>query len=402
MLGTSGIRGKYGEKITPSFIYGVSNKFAQNKKQIYIGKDIRDSSDALYHAAIAGALSAGSKVYGVGIVATGILGFAGTGMMITASHNPEHDNGIKFFKDGLEVTKEDGNFLDLSIDEKHTGIMVDNYQERLFERYMNKLTMFDFDFTLEPIDLNSSAYTFFNYYISQTRARLRLIGNTPYFLRNSEPIQENVNIDQGFMLDGDGDRVVLIRNGKIVDGDSMFAALAKHMHETRGTDVLIVTVECPIAIKNYLSKFYNKILVTKVGSNYIAHHLKQFRERGFGGEPNGHYTIPSFNMTSDGIAGMALITEFLKTGEKLPEINYRVVRKKFHVDNKEEVMNKLKQLISEYEDTDGILIEKEDSKVLIRASGTESLIRLTVEAPEGKINDLIQKYEGLILESIKK
>ncbi len=401
MLGTSGIRGKYGEKITPSLIYNVSNKFAQGKNIVYIGKDIRDSSDALYYAAISGALSAGSRVYGIGTVATGILGFAGTGMMITASHNPEYDNGIKFFIDNIELTKEQGEFLNLEIDEKHSGLYID-YQERLFDKYMKNLDVFDFDFTLEPIDLNSSAYTFFNYYISQTRIRLKLIDNTPYFLRNSEPIQENVKIDRGFMLDGDGDRVVLIREKKIIDGDRMFAALAKYMHETRGTDVLVVTVECPIAIKNYLSNFYNKIIVTKVGSNYIAQNLKNYKNVGFGGEPNGHYIIPSFNLTSDGIAGMALITEFLKTHQSLPEINYRIIRKKFNVNNKNKVIEGLKESISNYEDIDGILIEDENSKVLIRASGTESLIRLTIEGPEGKINELIQKYESLVLENIKK
>lgn len=398
MLGTSGIRGKYGDNITPSLIYQVSNKFSQDKNKIYIGKDIRPSSPALYYSAIAGALAAGARVYMLDTVPTGIIGFAGSGIMITASHNPEHDNGIKFFSEGVELTKEDAEFLIKELKETGEGIAT-SYQSNIYEKYLDKLIEY-FDFKIsEPIDLNSAAYSFFNYYIAQTRDKLKLINNTPYFLRNSEPIQENVMIDRGYMLDGDGDRVVLIRNGKILDGDRMFAALAKYMHETRGTDVLAVTVECPMKIKKYLSNYYNKTIITKVGSNYIAKELKNYRFRGFGGEPNGHYIIPAFNLSSDGIAGMALIDEFIRSGGALPEINYKVIRKKYKTKDKYKTIENIKNSIDEeYNDIDGILIEKDDYKVLIRASGTEEIIRLTVEAENPEI---LEKYEKIILNNIK-
>lgn len=402
MLGTSGIRGRYGEKITPSLIYRVSNQFAQDHKIIYIGHDIRDSSPALYYSAVSGALASGAEVYMIDTVPTGIMGFSYPGIMITASHNPEEDNGIKFFRDGREITKEEGQFLNRDIIESKHGIIVQDYRNIIYDRYLAALEeSFEFDFSIEPIDLNSSAYTFFNYYIQRTRIRLRLIDNVPYFLRKSEPIQQNVKIDRGFMLDGDGDRVVLVRNGNIVDGDRMFAGMAKYMNETRGTDVLAVTVECPIAIKNFLSEYY-KIHVTPVGSNYISSILMNYKDRGFGGEPNGHYIIPKFNLVSDGIGGMALITEMLKREYPLPDISYRVIRKKYPVSDKIETMKRIKsRLNDEYLEIDGILIETEDIKILIRPSGTENILRLTVEAPPDKIDEILNKYESIILESIK-
>lgn len=402
MLGTSGIRGKYGDTITPRLIYEVANKYAQTTKRLHIGKDIRDSSPALYYAAVSGALSAGNQVYLLDTVPTGIVGFAGEGLMITASHNPEYDNGIKFFRDYREITKEEGEFLKREILDNKTGILIEDYREHVYERYLAKLDeMFDYDFSLEPIDLNSSAYTFFEYYIKSTRDRIKLIDSTPYFLRKSEPIQENVRIDRGFMMDGDGDRVVLVKDGKIIDGDRMFAGMAKYLHETRETKMLVVTVECPIAIKRYLSEYYD-IQITPVGSNYISRALASYRDIGFGGEPNGHYIIPKFNLTSDGIAGMALISEMLKNKYELPNISYSVIRKKYPVKDRAKTMQAIKDKVEdEYMDIDGILIERDDTKVLIRPSGTESLIRLTVEAPHDKISEVLSKYERLVLDSIK-
>ncbi|MCS7122640.1 MAG: hypothetical protein NZ908_01645 [Candidatus Micrarchaeota archaeon] len=402
MLGTSGIRGRYGDIITPRLIYEVANKYAQTTNRIYIGKDIRDSSPALYYAAVAGALSAGNKVYLLDTTSTGIVGFSGDGLMITASHNPEEDNGIKFFRDYREITKEEGEFLNRDVIDNQTGVLVDGYRNHIYEKYLNRLDeMFDYDFTIEPIDLNSSAYTFFEYYVETTRHRIKLIDNTPYFLRKSEPIQENVRIERGFMMDGDGDRVVLVKNGRIVDGDRMFAGMAKYLHETRGTKILVVTVECPVAIKRYLSEYYN-IQVTPVGSNYISKILASYRDAGFGGEPNGHYIIPKFNLSSDGIAGMALITEMLKNKYELPDINYSVIRRKYPVKDRSKAIQNIKDMIrDEYIDIDGILIERDDMKVLIRPSGTESLIRLTIEAPQDRILEILNRYERLILDSIK-
>jgi phosphoglucosamine mutase len=391
-LGTSGIRGEYGKDIKASLAYEVANKFSKGKKTLYIGKDIRTSSYALYYAAIAGALARGTNVIPVDTIATGILGYLGNGIMITASHNPETDNGIKFFENGMELTKEEDSFLMNEIFEAGEGFIM---QEDVFKKYLNALEKIEFDFTLEPMDVNSSALTFFHYYISQTREKLLLINNLPYMVRKSEPITENLNIERGLAFDADGDRVVIVRDKKVLDGDRVFAAIGKYMAENRGKDKLIVTVDCSLAVKRYLSKFYNKIEVVKVGSSYIA---KKIDSKSFGGEPNGHYTISEVSKTTDGIAGAAIITEMLKNKAfELPELeNIYIVRKKYPVKDKIAVMAKIKEKLKDYVEFDGLLIEKDDLKVLIRPSGTENLIRLTVES---KNKFEYEYYDKIILEA---
>ncbi|NPA22366.1 MAG: hypothetical protein GXN92_02175 [Candidatus Micrarchaeota archaeon] len=395
MLGTSGIRGVYGEKIKGSSVYEWVNKFAQEFDYIYIGRDLRESSLPLAKAASAGALSAGVDVYDLGIVSTGIMGFAGVGIMITASHNPLNHNGVKFIKEKRELMKTEAGFLTEPLYEAGAGHY---YQEEIFSDYLDALEVFEFSFEGRVFEVNSAVQTFFTWYAKESTERFSLINNVPKMVRESEP--SKLSLEEGFAYDADGDRVVLFKDGKPISGDLLFAMVARYMAEQKGKKTLVATVELPKYLLNYLKQFYPHIRIVPVGSTFVGYELMKYKDS-FGGEPNGEYIFPEISYVPDGIASTALLTEMESQGMlELPHIKpYPVERSNYPTTQKHQVMEKLKSLIQEdFSDIDGILIEKEDYKVLIRPSGTEDLIRLTIEASTPQLlKEIKEKYEKLIL-----
>ncbi len=397
MLGTSGIRGKYGEKITASKIYEWSNKFAQDLPYIYIGRDIRNSSFLLSQAAAVGTMAAGKTVYDLGIVSTGIMGFATNSIMITASHNPEADNGIKFIKDKRELMKQESHVLTNPLKEDGIGTYV---KTSIFEDYLKALSIFDFSFEGKTFEVNSAVQTFFTWYAQNTKERFSLINNVPKLVRKSNPIKENLpNFKEGFAYDADGDRVSLFQNYEQYSPDLLFGVVARYMAEQRQKRTLVVTVEAPKYLVNYLSQYYSHIRIVPVGSPYVGYELMKYKQS-FGGEPNGEYIFPEISYVPDAIASTTALIEIEKEGYlELPNIKpYPVERRNYPVENKQQKMEQIKtQITEDYSNIDGILINQESYKVLIRPSGTENLIRLTIEAETKELlNSLIEKYEKII------
>lgn len=414
MFGTSGARGIYGKEITPEFVFKIANAFSERKT--YIGMDGRDSSPALYHAAISGALSAGAEVYSLGHAPTPVVSFyskkyKAKGIMITASHNPIEYNGIKIFEDGVELTKERaGVFINKKTSYgsgKMYKIDAHEYADFVLSR-MKKFGRARFN-TSVGIDANGVASFITSQILSKIGSKTFAVNCFGGFNRNPEPNDESLdylrvfNKKIIFAHDGDGDRVIVFYDGRMIPGDILLGMICEEiLREKKGS--IVTTVEAGLCIREVVERMGGRMEITPVGSTYVGERVKE-KNALFGGEPAGEFIFPESSLCPDGI----FATVFLLGMEKREKLvsrmkrfrQYPIIRKKYKVGDKEGVMKRVKKEIDiegRKNENDGIRIDGEDYWVLVRPSGTEPVVRLTVEAKEkNKCEEIARKVEMLIL-----
>ncbi len=409
LFGTSGARGIYGKEITPEFVFLIANAFSEGK--VYVGMDRRDSSPALYHAAISGALSAGAEVYELGFVPTPVVSFYSRkenakGMMITASHNPLEYNGIKIFEKGMELTKQKANEL---FDKKPVYRKGNRYKtgaQEYIDFVLSRAKKYD---GVIGIDANGVASFITPKILSLVGAKTFAINCFGGFNRNPEPNEENLNYLKAFdkkivfAHDGDGDRVMVYYDGKMIPGDVLLGMLIEEiLKRKKGT--IVITVEASLCVREAVERCGGRSEITPVGSTYVGEKMRE-KNALFGGEPAGEFIFPESSFCPDGI----LATVFLLNMEKREKLSermkrfrqYPMIRKKYRVEDKEEVMEKVKKEIDvegKRNENDGIRIDGEDYWVLVRQSGTEPVVRLTVEAKEkNKCEEIVKEVEKIIL-----
>ncbi|MEM2948251.1 MAG: hypothetical protein QXG02_01865 [Candidatus Anstonellales archaeon] len=410
-FGTSGARGIYGKEITQDFVFQVANAFADEKTKVYIGMDRRESSPILHRAAVSGALSAGADVYSLGFVPTPVVSFYSRknktkGIMITASHNPPEYNGIKIFEDGMELTKEKANeFLNKKVKKKNGRFFRMDAHE-YFDFVLSKAKKYD---GVVGVDGNGVASLLTPRILSMMGVRVFGANCFGGFNRNPEPNEENLKYLKAFgkkiffAHDGDGDRVMVFYDGKIISGDILLGMIVEEvLRDKKG--IIVTTVEAGLCVREAVERMGGKIEITNVGSAYVGERVME-KNALFGGEPAGEFIFPEISLCPDGI----FATVFLLNMDKREKLwkrmkrfkHYPIVRKKFKVENKEAVMEKVKNEMDvegKRSETDGIRIDGEDYWVLVRPSGTEPVVRLTVEAKEkSKCEELAKKVEKLIL-----
>ncbi len=411
-FGTSGLRGLFGKEITPSLIFQIANRFADGKI-VGLGRDCRPSSLLLSKAAALGIMNKGSSVFDAGVVPTPTLARAyRRAIMITASHNPPEYNGIKLFEEGLELSKEDSDiYLKGKIVEDRLGEVMENHDEIVDGHVEAILDLFDVEVDEKiTVDCNGSSYVIIPKLMECLNARLISVNCSGFMNRPSEPSEANLNhllnASIAFANDGDGDRVALIYRKKYIKGDKLLGALASFM--LKKGDLFITTIETSLGVLEFLRDLGINVEITKVGSTYVGKLMKEKKVK-FGGEPAGEFIFAGISYVPDGIASIPAILTMHKEkilDETLNSIKtYFIERRKYKVKNKNKVMNYILNMIDiegkRFLD-DGIRIDGDDYWVLIRPSGTEPLIRLTVEAKEKTLlKSLVEKGEGLIKEGIK-
>ncbi len=409
MFGTSGARGVYGKEITPEFVFKVANTFSEGR--VYVGMDRRSSSPALYHAAVSGALSAGADVYSLGFAPTPVVSFysqknRAKGIVITASHNPPEYNGIKIFENGMELTKEKANKI-LEKEPVYGG-------GRLFKKDESEYV----DFVLSKakkysdvvgVDGNGVASLLTPKVLSKMGAKVFAINCFGRFNRKLEPNEENLahlkafNKKIVFAHDGDGDRVMVFYNGRMVPGDVLLGMLVEEiLKEKKGT--VVTTVEASLAVREAVERMNGRLEITPVGSTYVGEKVKE-KNALFGGEPAGEFIFPESSLCPDGILAAVFLLNMEKKeklGERMKRFRqYPIIRKKYRVENREGAMERVKKEIDvegRRNESDGIRIDGEDYWVLVRPSGTEPILRVTVEGKEkNKVEEIVKKVEKIIL-----
>lgn len=439
-FGTDGVRGVANRELTPELAYKIGRcggyvltRQAQHPK-VVIGLDTRISGPMLEAALIAGLLSIGANVIRIGVVSTPCVAYltrmlgADAGVMISASHNPVEDNGIKFFGgDGYKLLDdtelEIEALMDAASDELprpvggELGTVTEEPEAKLaYLDFLKATVQSSFKGLKIVLDCaNGAAYELAPRIIKELGAEVVTIG--------AEPNGRNINdgcgsthpealakivreqkADLGLSFDGDADRLIAIdENGEEVDGDYILTICGDVMNRegrlNHGT--VVTTVMANLGFFKAAKDLGLKAVQTAVGDRYV---MEEMRKNGYnlGGEQSGHVIFLDYNTTGDGIlTALQLVDNLVKSGKKLsvlksamrkfPQVlvNVRVADKSKYKDNAA-----IAEAVAEVERELG-----ENGRVLVRPSGTESLIRVMAEGPE---KDLVEAYVGRIVAVVQR
>ena len=426
-FGTDGIRGIAGESLTADLSFKVGKalgKLLTEKKEhpkVVIGRDTRISCDMIEHALTAGLTSTGVNVMTVGTIPTPAIAYltktieTDSGIMISASHNPYQDNGIKIFgPDGFKLTDEEELEIESLIDnseqiknasfDKIGKVYSGNELTQKYVQHIKQSISGDLSNIKIALDCANGATTGVAPFIfGDLEADIETIGCQPNGINIndnvgstkietiSEFVKEN-NVDVGFAFDGDGDRVLAVdAKGHVVDGDKIMFILAKHLKEQGELkdNMVVSTVMSNIGFYKAIEENGLQSVKTAVGDRYVVEEMRK-NDYSLGGEQSGHIVMMNYATTGDGILTAVKLADIIKTsGKSLEElasevniypqklVNIKVVDKKTAMEDSE--------ILAECEK-----VEKElegNGRILLRASGTENLIRVMVEASSDELTD---------------
>jgi len=444
LFGTFGVRRRANEVLTPEFASKLAAAYGTLVKgQVAVGGDTRTSTPMIKHAVISGLLSSGCHVIDLGILPTPAVQYAvrnyhDGGVIITASHNPPHDNGIKFVDaDGIGIhddmeEKIEDMFFDENpdrvpwdeISEVETSDIIDEYIENVINRVDADAIK---DAGLKVVaDCGSGAACFTTpYLLRKLGCQVTTMNCQPdgFFPgRNPEPTEDNLQdlinavknlgADLGIAHDGDADRTICIdENGDFVFGDKTFALVEKYMLKENKGGLIVTTVATSQAIYDIAEEYGGEVIATRVGDLLVARALKE-NDGLFGGEENGGLIFPDFVYGRDAALSTAKIVEIMakekkplsKLIDELP--SYRSEKRKVECPDelKVEVMEKIAEVTCEFEvdTTDGVKILTEEGWVIIRPSGTEPIFRCFAEAKtEEDAKKMAEWGIKLVLEQLK-
>ena len=442
-FGTDGIRGRVGEDpITADFILKlgwaagkVLTKYAEGKKnRVIIGKDTRVSGYMFESALEAGLIAAGVDVDLLGPMPTPAIAYltrtfrAAAGIVISASHNPVEDNGIKFFAaDGYKLPDE----IELEIEALIAQPLITNGSNSLGKarrihdasgRYVEfcKGTL-PLGFNLSGVKValdcaNGATYNTAPRVFKELGASVVTIGNAPDgFNINREcgsthmqALQEVVQQEQadvGIALDGDGDRVLFVdSNGEIVDGDELLYVIAQHRHSHNNCNGVVGTQMSNLGLELALSEMNIPFERAKVGDRYVVEALKA-NDWVLGGESSGHILCGELNTTGDGIVSA------LQVMRALADANKTLAQLKSEMTKFPQMMinvNLPKRVdISQNLQINQVVAEAEKrldgrGRVLLRPSGTEPVIRVMVEGEDSVlVNNLVNQIADVVRQQVQ-
>ena len=416
-FGTDGVRGRAHSELTEAMASDLGRAIARVffGMPVVIGGDSRESSPAFISAVSNGLLAGGSKVETLGVVPTPVVAAeaartGAVGVVISASHNPYYDNGIKVFGPGgvklstaveAEIEAEWHSTIESDGFGTTQGltVMADGFELR--HRYLDRIAAAIEHRSLNGMRVvidaaNGAASEFVGDVFSSVGADVIVI--------NADPDGTNINddcgathtaglqsavrscgADVGLALDGDADRLIAVdHDGNVVDGDRVIAILATDMR-SRGTlvdDTVVVTVMTNLGFHQAMNESGINVVETPVGDRHV---LEALVDGGFalGGEQSGHIIIPAHATTGDGmLTGVVLLDAVARSGRSLAELSatamssYPQVLVNVEVPVRGEVPDEaIREIRNELESELG-----EDGRILIRPSGTEPLVRVMVEA----------------------
>ncbi|TGE35363.1 phosphoglucosamine mutase [Desulfosporosinus fructosivorans] len=437
LFGTDGVRGVANSQLTPSLAFrlGQAGAYVLSKEhphpRIVIGKDTRISGDMLEAALISGICSVGADVLRVGVLPTpGIALLTRTldvsaGVVISASHNPVQDNGIKFFDstgyklpDGIEDEIES---IVLN-EEKPWEVPIGGEVGRVIDindagrRYMDflKNTVGRLDGIKVVLDCANGAAAYVGpIVLREVGVEVIPICNTPDGVNinascgstHPEQLQRAViehGAALGLALDGDADRLIVVdEQGNILDGDfiMLICALAQKAKGTLDLNAIVITVMSNLGLHMALKEAGIEIFQTQVGDRYVMEELLRTGAK-LGGEQSGHIIFLDHNTTGDGLLTALHLLSVIKERQiplsqlasqmrRLPQVLLNTtVQHKDRLMQDERVLEKVKE---------AELALGDQGRVLVRPSGTEPLIRVMVEGPDqDKLKELAQGVIDII------
>ncbi len=443
LFGTDGVRGEANLELTPELAYRMGRaatlyfgeKCGEERPVILIGRDTRISGPMFEAALTAGICSAGGHVIVAGVIPTPAIAYltkkhgAQAGIVISASHNPFHDNGIKFFGgDGYKLPDAVEDELENIV---HTIEVEDNFQRAVGSQmgtveYRHDLVKEYIEFVLSTTQenfqgmkivldcANGAAFESMPTILKHLGADVTVINDKP----NGVNINDNcgsthldvlqakvleLGADFGIAHDGDADRCLCVdEKGNIIDGDHMLVMCAKEMiaNGTLKNNTVVTTVMANIGFHKAVKGLNGRAEITKVGDRYV---LENMLANGYnlGGEQSGHIIFSDFSTTGDGpVTALQTLSSIKRSGKKASELNELmvsypqllvnvVVKSKDGWDSNDKIAAAIKAGEEEL-GTDG--------RILVRPSGTEPLIRVMAEGPDqAQLEVICQKIADVVV-----
>lgn len=432
-FGTDGIRRIANIELSPELVYKVAkagayvlSKHTDHAPTILIGRDTRISGTLIESAMVAGFLSYGANVKLLGVIPTPAVAYltrklnADASVVISASHNTYEFNGIKYFsnkgmkipdtlEEEIEEVMESGKLEELTAVNDKIGVseycldLIDEYVyffRKNFDDDMEKLVSDDFIVGLDTA--NGATYKVAEKVFKSLGIKYKIINNNPDGININQNcgsthleglkkfVVEN-NLSMGVAYDGDGDRCLAVdENGNEIDGDKIMAIISSSLRKKGklAKDTIVATVMSNLGLNKYARDNGLELLQTKVGDRYV---LEEMLKDGFnlGGEQSGHVILLDYNPTGDGIlTSLMLIKSILEENKKASQmaqmvklypqvlVNAKVnSEKKYGFKDDKEIKNAIEKLEKEFAG---------NGRVLIRPSGTESLVRVMIEGEDQK------------------
>lgn len=425
-FGTDGVRGEANVELTPEMAFKlgrfggyVLSQHELGTPKVYVGRDTRISGQMLASSLISGLLSVGIEVYDLGVIATPGVAYlvkkdgASAGVMISASHNPALDNGIKFFGgDGYKLEDEKELEIEALIDAEEDTLprpsaqglgMLHDYIEgvRKYQAFLKTTAEGNFEGYKVVLDTaNGAAYTSARAVFADLEANLTVIGENPDGLNinvkvgstHPEAMAKKVvetGSDLGLAFDGDADRLIAVdENGEIVDGDKIMFIVGKYLlgQGKLAQDTLVTTVMSNLGFYLALEETGINSVITAVGDRYVVEEMKK-NNYNFGGEQSGHMIFLDYNTTGDGqLSAIQLLKVMRETGKSLSELASEVTIYPQKLVNVRVKDNAAKKSAMDVPAIQKVISEMETSmngkgRILVRPSGTEPLLRVMAEAP---------------------
>jgi len=438
-FGTDGIRGRSNELLTGEFVFQLGQAAGSffNKKQknpvIVIGRDTRLSSSMIEHALAAGLMSVGVNVASLGVIPTPGVAYETkinkytAGVVISASHNPFEDNGIKFFhQTGYKLSDMEEEEIEsymknpasiLLAPPKGMGQMVkprSGHDDYITFLKKNRATRLD-GLHMVVDSANGAASAYAAKLFEDLGARVTAIHQQPNgtnindqcgstHLASLQEMVRSKKADLGIALDGDADRLMVVDEmGNVVDGDDLLYIFATQMRKESmlSSNTVVVTIMSNYGFIKALEEAGIDVRLTAVGDRYVIEEMKQ-GSYNLGGESSGHLIFGDKNTTGDGMmAALELVHALVENGKPLSTLTHGY-QKSAQVMNNVKVTNK-----KNWEQNDAIAraIEKANKtlagkgRILVRASGTEELIRVMAEGPDREeLNHIVFEISQVVLE----
>lgn len=446
-FGTDGIRGVANKDLSLDLVtrLGLALGYYLNKKnqdkskkpRIVLGTDTRISGYMIRSALSAGLTAMGINIDFVGVLPTPGVSYltriknANAGVMISASHNPIKDNGIKIFssngyklpdevEEEIEGYMEDYELLQNNLAEperlgRYTFVEDD---VKLYRRFLKNTSNIDFSGFKVVIDTgNGAAYRIASKVFQSLGADVVVINNIPNGKNinvkcgstHPELLQEMVKLykaDCGLAYDGDADRLIAVdEKGNIVDGDLIIAVISTNMNEKGllNSSTVVTTVQSNMGFEKYLESKGIRLIRANVGDRYVLEKMHQ-QSLNLGGEQSGHIIMLDHNTTGDGVlSSIQFVSAIIESKQKVSELVSKIKLWPQKLENIV-VSNEKKKTWHSNENISKVIrkCQKEiegKGRILVRESGTEALIRVMVEA---ETDDIVNKYVDEISAVIRK
>ncbi|MEO9306781.1 MAG: phosphomannomutase [Nitrososphaera sp.] len=401
----SGVRGIFGTDLNLEDVMFYCKNFSRlvKSKKCIVGRDTRPSSQIVTNVAVASLLERGIDVYDIGVSPTPVIFREarkyGSGLIITSSHNPLEWNGLKFIIDGRGINESELEYLTRQDKFENNGIGKETVVD---SRYIEEASKVIGNVKGSPkitIDVGGgAAFDVAPKLLKKLGCRTSIINGTPgKSTRGPDPTSDRLTslvhaskTGLGFAFDLDGDRLVVVKDGKkqspdVTLGLGVAGALEK------GYKKFVLSIDTSVAIEKFIKNEGGNVSRSKVGEANVVDMMLKTRSQAGGEGSSAGFILPEFNMCRDGILTSGLIASMAGT-RQFNEINnfmegYHQVRTKVNVDSKlhkktlETFLKKMKKQSSQIITIDGIKsIIDDDSWVLVRQSNTEHIIRVSAES----------------------